>query len=50
MSFKGFVMGKRQKEITEDDVLAAILKVKPTEDMPRQKTKPKPPESEAKPS
>ncbi|MGA7563538.1 MAG: hypothetical protein WBW55_10060 [Desulfobaccales bacterium] len=43
-------MEKPKKEITEDDVLAAILKVKPTEDMPRRRPKPKPSESEAKPS
>jgi hypothetical protein len=30
---------KPKKEISENDVLAAILKVKPTEDMPRQKSK-----------
>ncbi|MGD0972302.1 MAG: hypothetical protein ABSA04_13075 [Desulfobaccales bacterium] len=35
-------MEKPKKEISEDDVLAAILKVKPTEDMPRSKSKPKP--------
>jgi hypothetical protein len=28
-------MEKPKKEITEDDVLAAILKVKPTADMPK---------------
>jgi len=30
-------MQKPKKEITEDDVLAAILKVKPSKDMPRPK-------------
>ncbi len=35
-------MPKPKKEITEDDVLAAILKIKPTEDMPRTKPKKKP--------
>jgi hypothetical protein len=33
-------MEKPKKEISEDDVLAAILKVKPTEDMPRPGTQP----------
>ncbi|MGA8573529.1 MAG: hypothetical protein ACLP7A_02320 [Desulfobaccales bacterium] len=28
-------MEKSKKEVTEDDVLAAIFKIKPTEDMPR---------------
>ncbi len=44
-------MEKPKKEISEDDVLAAILKVKPTEDMPRpgpSKRKPKPQENPAK--
>jgi hypothetical protein len=34
-----FMMEKPKKEISENDVLAAILKVKPTEDMPRRKPK-----------
>lgn len=37
-------MEKFEKEIQEDDVLAALLKVKPTVDMPRpgpQRSKPK---------
>jgi hypothetical protein len=34
-------MEKDKKEISEDDVLAAILKVKPTEDMPRPKSEDK---------
>jgi len=33
-------MEKSKKKISEDDVLAAMLKVKPTEDMPKTK-KPK---------
>jgi hypothetical protein len=42
---------KSKKEISEDDVLAAILKVKPTEDMPRPKPpKRKPAKSEGKPT
>jgi hypothetical protein len=41
-------MDKPKKQITEDDLLAAILKVKPTEDMPRSKPKKKPkPENES---
>jgi hypothetical protein len=32
-------MEKLEKQIQEDDVLAAILKVKPTADMPRSKAK-----------
>jgi len=44
---------QRKKEISEDDVLAAILKVKPTEDMPKpgaqpSKRKAKPQEKPAK--
>jgi hypothetical protein len=41
---------KPKKEITEEDVLAAILKVKPTEDMPKRKRKRKEskPEEKAK--
>jgi len=31
-------LNKSQKQITEDDILAAILKVKPTEEMPRPKS------------
>ena len=45
-------MEKNKKEISEDDVLAAILKVKPTEEMPRpgtQPSKPKP-KPEGKPA
>lgn len=33
-------MENPKKEISEDDVLAAILKVKPTEDMPKPGTQP----------
>jgi hypothetical protein len=44
-------MEKPKKEISEDNVLAAILKVKPTEDMPRPKPpKQKPAKSAEKPS
>jgi hypothetical protein len=44
---------KPKKEISEDDVLAAILKVKPTADMPRpgaqpSKRKPRPQEKTVK--
>ena len=35
-------MNNPKKPITETDVLAALLKVKPTEDMPRSKPKKKP--------
>lgn len=44
-------MEKPKKEISEDDVLAAILKVKPTEDMPKpgaQPSKRKPAKAEEK--
>jgi len=40
-------MEKLKKDITEDDILAAILKVKPTEEMP--KRKPKKTKAEQKP-
>ncbi len=45
-------MEKPKKETTEDDVLAAILKVKPTEDMPRPGAQPskRKPKTEEKPS
>lgn len=44
-------MEKPKKPISEDDVLAAILKVKPTEDMPRPKpSKRKKEKPEEKPS
>ncbi len=35
-------MENPKKPISENDVLAAILKVKPTEEMPRPKSKKKP--------
>jgi hypothetical protein len=48
-----FALEKPRKELSEDDVLAAIFKVKPTEDMPRpgaqpSKRKEKPQEKPAK--
>ena len=45
---EGTNMENQKKEISEDDVLAAILKVKPTEDMPRPKDKKKPKADEGK--
>jgi len=42
-------MEKPKKEIKEDDVLAALLKVKPTTDMPRS-SKPKATKDEEQPT
>ena len=42
-------MEKPKKEVSEDDVLAAIINVKRTEDMPRPKTSKRNVEKEKKP-
>jgi hypothetical protein len=51
--WEDYQLDKHKKEITEDDVLAALLKVKPTKEMPRpgaQPSKSKAKKPEEKPS